>query len=157
LKLEDAIELGRKRHSTGVLKNNKAQINRPVTVPGLCRFFNFKFEHYDYGVPPALLKNDTKKLSGFIKVLRNNNYADANIYELIEKYISSFEYIKRQELYTSKGKKYEAGVRPNIRDLIYCRDAIINLISQTDTQDDNKKVDWSSENIGEALNNLEKW
>jgi len=143
------------RHGISSKKDKEKQRNRPISVSGLCRFFNHQFQQAGYGAITPLTKETKVKINGFIKVLKNNGYSDQNIYELIEKYIAAFEKIKSEDMYTANNKKYVLAGRPSLRDLIICRDCIINKVydepvEQAETGD----TDWSNVDISSALRNL---
>jgi hypothetical protein len=156
LKSDDAIASAIKRHKEAASARKSKQINRPVTVSGLCRFFNFQFEQAGFGAPPLITQDTTKKLNGFIKVLKNNYYTDADIYNLIKRYIDAFERIKSEEFFTSNNKKYAVGGRPTIRDLIICRDCIINKVQPDDGPVDlpEKKQDWGYVDLASEIEDL---
>lgn len=149
MKLNQAIEQAKKQHKATVKINNQKQVKRSVTVSGLCRFFNFIFEEYEYGTPPLITKKESNMISGFIKVLKNNHYSDSEIYEFVKGYIQNFEQIKKQNIYTIKGKIYTIGARPNIKDLLYCRDDLINKTKVQSIAQNNssKTTDWSQEQL----------
>lgn len=147
MKLNQAIEKAKERHKSSVLKNNQRQYDRLITVQGLCRFFNFQFERKDYGVPPVITKKESNMVSGFIRVLKNNNYSDKDIYDIIDKYLMIFETLKGQGMVTTNGKKHTIGARPNLKDLLYCRDDIINKIKVHSSAPKKSRtdVDWTKE------------
>lgn len=135
LKVSDSIRAAKERHKRSSELRKERQINRPVSVSGLCRFFNHQFEKAGFGAPPLLTKDTTNKLNGFLKVLKNNDYSDRDIYGLVKNYINAFERIKSEEFFTANNKKYVLGGRPTLKDLIICRDCIINKVMVEDIPD----------------------
>lgn len=139
--LNDAIERAKQKHSESRKAEQSKRKSRPLTTGNFIQYFNDLYEKHDLGKPPPLNKDTKKKISGLIKVLKNNDYEDSDIYDFLDRVFEKWGSLRKQEIYTNNRKKYTLDDRPNLLDLINCRDKILNEVySQQREQQEEKSL-----------------
>jgi len=101
---------------------------RPITKKGFVQYFNELFDVYDYGRPPIVKKDTIYKVSGLLKILRNNSFSDRDIYEMLDKIFKKWYELKDNNIVTLNRKNYVLDSKPNLIDIIVCRDSILDYI-----------------------------
>lgn len=129
--LTEAINKSRVVYAEAQEKQNKKQITKRATHYGIVRTFNYYYTWNDWGNHPILTKQESNMIHGFIKVLKNNHYEDADIYQIVIDFIEKYDDIKDAK-YISHGKPYQLGMRPNLKDFLLCRNQIIEELSKVE-------------------------
>jgi len=87
---------------------------RQLTPRNLIYYFNNLCE-----TPRPVTKDTFNKLNGFIKLLRNNDWTDEQIYEFIKESVENWP--KGEKAITNKNRKeYILDTQPNLQDIIIC-------------------------------------
>lgn len=93
MKLRDALQKSEEKHSEAKNKQFEKRTNRPVTTTGLIQFFQDLYHIHGLGQPPLLKKDTRNKISGLIKLLKNNDFEDHEIWEFIRQVFDNNENI----------------------------------------------------------------
>lgn len=130
MNLNDALRKGQEKHSEAKLKQFEKRTKRPVTTSGLIQFFQDLYYQYDLGQPP-LINNDTRnKTSGLIRLLRNNDFEDREIWSFIRQVFENWDYFKQQNFYTDNQKKYILAIHPDLKDIINCKGQFLQELAK---------------------------
>jgi hypothetical protein len=130
MKLSDALERGQQKYQEARKKEQEKRRQRPVTTSGLIQFFSDLYDKAGLGRPPVLSKENRGKISGLIKLLKNNGYENKDIYDFIEQIFDSWDQFKQQEFQTLHKKKYVLSAWPDLMDIVNCRDQFIRELSK---------------------------
>jgi len=128
MKVEELLKQQQKKSNISMIKEGAKQYDRPLTKTGIVRVFNNVFIREDWGYPAVLTKEQNRMLSGFIKILLKS-MADKQVYKYIEQYVVGYSTLKNVVVTTLKGKPYTLGSRPQLKDLLYCRESIFSILT----------------------------
>lgn len=132
--LSDAVKKAQDIHRQSKEAQAEKRKNRPVTTNGFIQYFYDLYEKHDYGVQPPLKKDTRNKVSGLVRLLKNNGYEDKDIYNFLEKVFDRWPSL--QEVKTNNRKEYILDTKPNLMDIINCRD---DILSELEVQQEPKE------------------
>ena len=135
MKLSEALSQGQQKYQEAKKREMAKRKLRPVTTSGLIQFFADLYHKHDLGKPPNLSKQDRGKISGLIKLLKNNGYESQDIYEFIESVFENWNLYKQKEFLTLNKKKYRLSNWPDLIDIVNCREQFIREL-HSECQDD---------------------
>lgn len=135
MKLNDALKKSEEKHSEAKNKQFEKRTRRPVTTSGLIQFFQDLYHTHGLGQPPLLKKDTRNKVSGLIKLLKNNDFEDHEIWEFIRQVFENWDYFKQQDFYTDNRKKYILATRPDLADITHCKSQFIQELSKEEEQE----------------------
>ncbi len=143
--LEDAMKRAKEINNKSREAEKAKRIQRPLTKKGFIQYFHDLFEVYNYNKPPIIKKDTVNKVSGLIRILKHNGYTDKDIYLMLDKIFERWYRLKNTEAYTNNRKPYTLDSKPNLMDIIICRDFILNKIEEKpkkiETEDSRSLID----------------
>lgn len=128
--LSEAINKGKNIHKQAKNVEFEKKKSRPITKNGFVQYFYSLYSKYDYGVAPVVTKDTLNKVSGLIKVLKNNGYESEDFYILLDNIFKKWQDFKGKEVKTNKRKLYILDDKPNLMDIINCRDDILGRLHE---------------------------
>ena len=128
--LNDAINRAKNTYQKAKAEEHEKRKQRPVTKNGFIQYFYELYDKHDYGKPPPITKDTINKVSGLIRVLKNNSYEAKDFYELLDKLFEKWYTLKNKDIKTNNKKQYILDDKPNLMDLINCRDQIIAYLEE---------------------------
>jgi hypothetical protein len=123
--LNDALKRAQEIHRQSRQEQAEKRKSRPVTTNGFIQYFYDLYEKHDYGTPLPLKKDTRNKVSGFVRLLKNNGYEDKDIYGFLEQVFEKWPQFKQKRLLTNNKKTYILSDTPDLQDMIVCRDSIL--------------------------------
>jgi len=124
--LNDAINKGKETYEKAREVESIKKKTRPITKNTLINYFYDLYRVYEYGSPPIITKDTLNKVGGLVKVLKNNGYEDKDFYDTFDKIFDKWDYLKNLEIKTNNRKKYILDYKPNLMDIINCRNEILD-------------------------------
>lgn len=88
-------------------------------------YFSHRFDLLDCGSAPATTEDTVNKLSGVIKMYRENGKEESWIFEVIDQVLEKWDDLSKRKTTTLKGKMWGLGPRPNLRDFVFCHESIV--------------------------------
>lgn len=134
--VKKALEQAKKRNKEAKRLNFAKQMNRKASVSGIIQFFRNTLTANNLGTMAPINKENSHKINGFIKFLRNNGFEDKEIYDFLEKCIKEWQHLTGIQMYTDNRKKYTLDTRPNIVDIIHCKTQIFNELNEDEEDED---------------------
>jgi hypothetical protein len=143
--VKKAIEHAKMKNEQAKLRMISKQTNRPVSVSGILQVMNEQMMESSYGFMNPITKETRNKVHGFIKFLKNNDYQDSEIYDFIKNCIKNWDILKNLQIKTDNKKKYTLDTKPNILDIINCKQDFITELSLKFEEKDDSDVDFLEE------------
>ena len=142
MNLEEIMAKSRKK-SLEARKRKQSNFYRTPAYPDkLVQLFNSKFKEHEYGTPPLVIKDVKKLLFGFIKVMRNNNKEEIEIYRIIEKVVEYWDILKTKKHVTLKNRiKMTLGDRPSLHEFLICRESVLASIEKIEVLEEMVQVE----------------
>ena len=147
--VSDAVNKGKKTYEEAKVKESEKKKTRPITKNGLVQYFYELYKKYEYGSPPIITKDTLNKVGGLVKVLKNNGYEDKDFYDTFDKIFNKWEYLKNLEIKTNNRKKYILDYKPNLMDIINCRNEILDNLESVKQMEPVQEEDDDGESLFE--------
>ena len=128
--LNDAINRAKNTYQQAKAQEQEKRKQRPITKSGFIQYFYELYEKHDYGTPPPITKDTINKVSGLIRVLKSNGYESKDFYELLDKLFEKWYELKSRDIKTNNKKQYILDDKPNLMDLINCRNQILQVLEE---------------------------
>lgn len=139
MSVKEAIAKAQSKYQESLKKQREKRTHKPATPTGIIQFFNDLYLKNEMGYVPTLKKQDKHKVTGFVKLLKNNGYEDREIYEFIERVFDAWSRLTAIDMHTDNRKKYILDTRPNLIDLIHCKTQIFQELNEK--EDDTPQTD----------------
>lgn len=128
--IEDAIKKAKNNYQESKEKEMQKRTTRPVTTGGFLQYFHDLYSKYNYGTPPLIKKQTKNKLSGTLRLLKNNYYDDQDIYKFLDDVFKEWDNLARVITKTDNRKSYIMDDRPNLEDIVNTKNQILRELGK---------------------------
>lgn len=122
MKLKEVVEKSQSKYQQAKEQEAAKRKLRPLSVSVFYQEFKDKFRAvYEQMVEPTA---DTyKKLNGLVRMLAKNGlYCGQDAHDFIEWLFDNWTELDQKSAQTNNRKKYTLAVRPDLKDIVNCRD-----------------------------------
>jgi len=129
-KLKDAMNNSQQKYDEAKQRQIQKRVQKPVSRGSFIQRFKDLYEINGLGMPPPIDGDTTKKVNGLLKLLKNNNFSDEEIWQFLDEAFASWDKFKQMNFYTDNGKNYILSVYPSLKDIINCKTQFLQELAR---------------------------
>lgn len=131
-KIEDIIKKSGERHDQYRQEQRERIIKKPISAYQVIQYWIALFSPKK---PPLLKQDERNKLSGLLKLMKNNNCSDEEIYGFFKWTYENWGKLRKKNDFLGPKKKNELLSSPNIKQIIKFKDKLLDYYFNEDEKE----------------------